>query len=336
MIQAHVLSPLPGVRVLPFLAPSRDEEKRLFQALPFSEYEGLIQNVSPEEASILIIPHEYAVFRKHPGVLDQYLTEAARLSKRVLLSAYQDDPAPLRLKNTIILRASAYKSTLLPNEIFMPAYVEDLGLIHGTEPVAKGAKPSVGFVGKAGFKDAKEVLKYFTRNYIVCHGVGREGVYFRRLAMRTLAKDSRVDLKTIMRKAFSAHKESIELSPEQARKEYIENIKNSLLTLSPRGDGNFSLRFYETLSLGRIPLLIDTDIPLPLEDVIPYDEITVRVPWQDVSRIGDYIVRFFEQSEGELARRQRLAREVFEKHLYMPRFLRTVLDEKFLANIPHA
>jgi Exostosin family len=236
----------------------------------------------------------------------------------------------------LILRASAYKSTLLPNEIFMPAYVEDLGRVHGVVPQKKEGKPTVGFVGKAGFASMKEQLKYLVRNYIVRRGVGREGVYFRRLAMRTLEKDPRVELQVIMRKAFGAHKSTIELSPEQARKDYVENIKNSLFTLSPRGDGNFSLRFYETLSLGRIPLLIDTDIPLPLEDTINYDEFVVRVPWQDVERIGDYVVAFFNQSEEEIVRRQALAREAFEKHLYMPRFLETVFNKERIEHLLHA
>ena len=333
MINAYVLKPLPGVRCLPFLAPPPEGEKRLFQALPFAEYQGLITLVDKEQADLFIIPHEYAVFRKHPGALEQYLEEAKQSKKRVLISAYQDDPSPLHIENALILRASAYKSTLLPNEIFMPAYVEDLGKARGVTLLPKSAKPAVGFVGKAGFKNLKETVKYYVRNYSVRRGVGREGVYFRRLAMRTLAKDSRVELRTIMRKAFSGHKESIELSPEQARREYIENIEQALFTLSPRGDGNFSLRFYETLSLGRIPLLIDTDIPLPLEDRIDYSKFVVRVPWQDVHRIGDYVLEFFALPEEELLKRQQLAREAFEKHLYMPRYLSTVLDKEFLSNL---
>ncbi len=336
MISAHILPPVPGARILPFLAPPPEGEKRLFQALPFEEYRGLIQEVSEQEARLLVIPHEYASFKKLPGALEGYLEKARALKKPVLLSAYQDNPAPIRIENAVILRASAYKSTLLKNEVFMPAYVEDLGRTHGTDPLPKGIKPTVGFVGKAGFKDAKEAAKYYLRNYIIRHGVGKEGVYFRRLAMRTLEKDSRVEARFLMRKSFSAHRESIELSPEQARREYVENIKRSLFTLAPRGDGTFSLRFYETLSLGRIPILIDTDMPLPLEDRIAYDEFVVKVPWQKVDRIGDYLMEFFALPEEELMRRQQLARKAFETYLYMPRFLSTVLDEAFLSPILHA
>ena len=39
-----------------------------------------------------------------------------------------------------------------------------------------------------------------------------------------------------------------------------------------RGAGNFSIRFYETMAMGRIPFVIDTDIRLPLSDIIPWEK----------------------------------------------------------------
>ena len=47
-------------------------------------------------------------------------------------------------------------------------------------------------------------------------------------------------------------------------KEFYENIEHNLYTFCLRGSGNFSVRFYETLMMGRIPVLIDTDVRLPL------------------------------------------------------------------------
>ena len=48
-----------------------------------------------------------------------------------------------------------------------------------------------------------------------------------------------------------------------SRLEFVNNILGSDYTVCMRGGGNFSVRFYETLSLGRIPVFIDTDCLLP-------------------------------------------------------------------------
>jgi hypothetical protein len=52
-------------------------------------------------------------------------------------------------------------------------------------------------------------------------------------------------------------------------------MRDSEFVFCPRGTGNFSIRFYETLYYGRIPIIIDTDIVLPFSDLINWDEIIV-------------------------------------------------------------
>ena len=60
---------------------------------------------------------------------------------------------------------------------------------------------------------------------------------------------------------------------KQLRFEFIRNILSSDYTLCFRGSGNYSLRFYETLCLGRIPLFINTDCKLPFEDEINWRDM---------------------------------------------------------------
>lgn len=47
------------------------------------------------------------------------------------------------------------------------------------------------------------------------------------------------------------------------RNEFLDIMRSNVYQLCCRGGGNFSHRFYETLACGRIPVLVDTDIPLP-------------------------------------------------------------------------
>jgi hypothetical protein len=55
----------------------------------------------------------------------------------------------------------------------------------------------------------------------------------------------------------------------------IENYLTSEFCFCPRGNGNFSIRFYETLYYGRIPVIIDSDIMLPFENLIEWNKYIV-------------------------------------------------------------
>ncbi len=326
MRKVFIPPPLEGRRLVPFLTDGPEAGSRLFQDLPVGSYRDIFERVeSLAEAELVVLPHEYAVLKKSPRYLEQEIARAQEAGKKVVVSAYQDDASMIPLPGTVILRSSAYRGTLLGNEIMMPAYVEDLGSAYGHAPIQKGERAAVGFMGKAGFATPADRIKYAVRNYLMRSGVRRDGVYFRRRALASLASDPRIELSATLRARFSGNSKSIELDPVDARNAYIHSIKDNLFTLSPRGDGNYSLRFYETLSLGRIPILIDTDMPLPLEDVVPYDDFIVRVPARDIDRAGGHVADFFSShDEASLIRMQELARRMFERHLFMPSFLKEV------------
>ena len=149
----------------------------------------------------------------------------------------------------------------------------------------------------------------------------KRGIYWRRLAMRALEHSPLVKTNFIVRRSFSGALRTIELPPAQARKEYIDSIRHTDFVLAPKGDGNYSNRFIETLSMGRIPVVIDTDIVLPFEDLIAYEKIMVRVPMNRVNNIAAYIREFYDSlTEEEWEERQHLARTVYEQYLRQDQF----------------
>ncbi|WP_296703177.1 exostosin family protein, partial [Algoriphagus sp.] len=79
---------------------------------------------------------------------------------------------------------------------------------------------------------------------------------------------------------------------DKVEKEFYSNIDSNLFTLCLRGMGNYSVRFYQTLAMGRIPVLIDTDSKLPFENRIPYEELIVRIPFQDRFNTEAYLLKF--------------------------------------------
>ena len=335
MRKFYVPAPYPNLRQIPLLAEPRSDDNRLFQHLPFSEYKNIFEIVSTiYESDAVLLPHYLTDLATRVPYLEVVEHIAHKAGKKLIIFTTQDSPLPITRVNSIIIRPSAYASSLRANEIVAPALVEDLGAIHGVVPFTKGEAPTIGFVGRADFDSFKTRIKYFLRNYVLYTGSHRDGMYFRRAAIRAIQSDTRLSSHIISRRSFGAHRTTLELSPEGSRTEYVESIKNSLFVLAPRGDGNYSLRFYEALSLGRIPILIDTDVMLPFEPELLYDDCIMRIPYSQVGRINEIVWTYWSQkSELELQQSQKKAREMFESYLYYPRFLRVLFDSQKFTDL---
>jgi hypothetical protein len=92
---------------------------------------------------------------------------------------------------------------------------------------------------------------------------------------------------------------------------------NTDYMLCIRGAGNFSIRFYEALSAGRIPLLINTRCALPFDDRIDWRRHCVIVEERDLSRAATILADFhaslsFEQFRKLQAENRRLWEEWLE------------------------
>ncbi len=334
MLEVYVPAPVPGLRKLSLLENPKANDSRLFQHIPVEEFQGILRVVATvHQAAYLLVPHYLPDLSRHAGYLDSVFKEAREARLRPILFTNQDDPSPLSYPEAIIFRPSAYASSLTSNEIILPAQIEDVG-IKGTTAFIEGITPIIGFMGKAEFAGTKERVKYLVRNYVLRSGPRREGMYFRRRCLALLARDSRIDVRATFRRSFSANRKSIELPPEEARAAYLESLAQAHYTLAPRGDGNYSLRFYETLASGRTPILVDTDMRLPLEEEISYDDFIIRVPWQKLDKLPELVMQNWNsRTSEERARMQQRAREVFQSHLHLPVFLRRVLTKERLAMV---
>jgi len=98
----------------------------------------------------------------------------------------------------------------------------------------------------------------------------------------------------------------------KVEREFYENIYNNLFTLCLRGMGNYSVRFYQTLAMGRIPILIDTDSNLPFSDQINYKNIVVKIPFSDRFKTEDYLIDFLKnKTNSDLVKIQEECRKVW-------------------------
>src|SRR5262249_35005491 len=92
----------------------------------------------------------------------------------------------------------------------------------------------------------------------------------------------------------------------RVRREYVRNMLDSDYVLCVRGAGTWSYRFTEALSLGRIPVFVDTDCVLPYDFLLDWREHVVWVDREDIPRIGERIAEFHERlGDAEFEDRQR-------------------------------
>jgi hypothetical protein len=333
---------LPGVPLVPLLYPNFGRDDRataLFIKGAFAEFKGPLIAVTddPAAADALLIPHNFKSVRDRR----EYLLHIANLSrthrKRIVVFWHGDDDVPVELPNTIVFRTSLYGARKRPEEIAMPTYAEDL--LRG-DPLCmreKSDTPTIGFCGWAEYRDLKNRVGSLLRNALVEAQVVlrrdlrlrclRKGLSIRRDAIRILRRSDRVHTNFLIRSSYSGHRDTIRMDPAIARREYRDNLLGCDLALVVKGDGNYSYRFYEALSLGRVPLLIDTDCVLPLADRIDYDAFVLRVPLAELSALPERARTWWDRCPPEaFAAAQRSARQAFTEHLSTVSFLRHAVE----------
>lgn len=75
-----------------------------------------------------------------------------------------------------------------------------------------------------------------------------------------------------------------EIAERQAR--FIHSIRYSTTVICPPGVGPQSIRFYETMYLGRIPVTFGDNTVYPFEDEIDYSRFCLHIPQDGLMRAG--------------------------------------------------
>ena len=316
-------------------------EKRLFLRDIMAVYEQPFFSIAQhiEEADFVAVPFEYFdVLDRHGSYLQHVYAVAKKAGKKVLLFDYTDyvDRDSVLPPEAVLFRVSVYRHHQKKNEIVMRYFVEDIGSRYGIEPKHKSSAPTVGYCGYARFGSAlrrirAEVKRVLQLCMLVLYFdpipfVHQRGMFWRTKAI-TILRASGLPHAIIERPFYSGHRASVTTSPDSIRREYVENLRECDMALSVRGDANASQRFYEILSAGRIPLFLDTDCVLPLQESIRYDDCMIRVSSKDVSLLGKKATSWYAgRSELELLEAQEKSRKFFQEYLRLDRYFDIVFN----------
>lgn len=97
---------------------------------------------------------------------------------------------------------------------------------------------------------------------------------------------------------------------------YKNSLKNSLTVICPRGYGISTLRFYEAMSAGRLPVVLADGFMPPLSDRINYAEFCLQVPEASANNIAEILSQWISgMNAGEIIEKCKTARKTWEEYL---------------------
>lgn len=281
----------------------------------------------PEKADVHIFPLElsslYSLGKSKEWLL--FLDKAKELNKIVWVYAGGDFGITLPFDQNIhAFRLGGFDTKLDQNTHVMPSFINDPIIVFEIKwyVLEKNNKPSVGFVGHSNgsfSKMIKEFLIYDKQQIKRMFGFDKTDFqsFFpssrkRFQLLEKLRKSDEVDTDFIYRKKYRAGVKN-ENEVKETTLEFYRNIASNLYTFCMRGSGNFSVRFYETLIMGRIPVVVDTDFRLPLHDLIDWSKHCVIVKKETM--IVDLLNFHNSKSKDEIYEIQKSNRELMLNHL---------------------
>lgn len=266
---------------------------------------------SIENANVVILTMAWNYYRETNQMSEAIvlIKQAQCLNKKVWSINAGDFGVKLPcFENLVVFRQGGYVSKNQNGHVGHPSFIHDYIKKHQLKEqylnFSFGPKPIVGFCGQANLSKwnaLSEVLKQQVRNLKSCLGYSYSEPqqilstsYLRASILKTLETSPDIDTRFIKRKQYRA---GVTKNKERhnSTTEFYNNILESQYVLCVRGAGNFSVRFYETLMMGRIPLYVHTDGYLPLSDIVNWKEHVVWVGYKDRHHIAEILLNFHQQ-----------------------------------------
>lgn len=215
--------------------------------------------------------------------IEERVQEEVGCGKHIVALCVIDDTTPLMLcardPRVTVFRTSLYGLWQVSNEHVLPYVFEPMPPM---PPAPRTDRPKVAFCG-----------------WYASHPT-------RSACIDALAADSTIQVFFQLQTQFWGGKPH---DPEVVEA-FCDNMRRAEFNMCTRGRGNFSMRLYQTLSAGRIPVMVDTDMPLPFRDAIDWRSMCVvsRSP-QDLA--GDIVAFWKSQDIEEVQHRCRRVYETF-------------------------
>ncbi|MGB3491328.1 MAG: exostosin family protein [Elainellaceae cyanobacterium] len=300
----------------------------------------LFEMTSLEEADFVVMPDDwrtvsgevwYAKMNQEAESLYLKLAHEAKQVNKPLIIFFGSDISDRKidhidLKSTYIFRHSGDRSNRQPRSFTWPVFGEDLieQYCDGSFLVRKKSqKPKIGFCGFAKTPNLRnKVAEVAYQTHMLWHyrKLGEPGSKWHVLRTKLIEKlqqspyvDTNFDVSNEMEFLDPKDPEKRN-NPLKVRRRFVQNIVDSDYVLCCRGAANYSCRIFETLCCGRIPVLIDSDRPLPYDFMVDWKEYCVWIDKTETSQIAEKVADFHNQlSPTEFEELQKKCRQFWKE-----------------------
>lgn len=291
-------------------------------------------------ADMVLVPYRHNwLLQFDKGLLAECSRVAHAANLLLLIDGSGDMETSLAIGNAYILRIGGYRFMSERGRIQVPLLADDLLERYkgGRLDIRKKeeGKPVVGFAGWTKLypvQSLRTVIKelpvrlqgIFDARYRAC----TKGVFWRQKAIRILQRSPRVLFNLRARNSFSASPKTARGDMQTLREEMVDTILQSDYALDIRGDANNSTRLFEILSLGRIPVIVDTERNFPFSDKIDYSSFALIVDFRDINHLPERIAEFHKSISPErFEQMQRNAREAYVNYFRIDALMRPLVEE---------
>ena len=209
----------------------------------------------PNKSDYILVPHDWIEIFRNKKYL-KYLEAISKIAPLIILNGGDFSPS-CKMANTIQLRTHLHSGENRLNKIVIPYPIQPKELtIKNWKPI-----PTISFIGyvpEFGFGTLTGRNRFFIKHPIQSSYYMNRKISFKKL--KRLSKE--FEIIAISRSSFSLRAKNLKRNVHV--QEYDQSLQISDYILCPRGFANTSMRFYESLSAGITPILIDSGGELPL------------------------------------------------------------------------
>lgn len=297
------------------------------------------------KADMVLPPYRHQWFLRYdPELFKECVGVAQEAKLPLLIDGTGDIEYPIQMPNAYILRIGGYRFEHEEGRIQIPPASDDLlerckgGQLEYRHKSA--AKPVVGFAGWARLSLKQRTKNFFKELPTRVTGIFNrkyfakiKGVRWRELAVEVLKRSDKVSCNFLLRSSFSGSAKTAEKDLRTLRQELVDVVVESDYGLDVRGDANASSRLYEILSLGRIPVIVDTERILPFANVVDYKKFSLMVDFRDIQNLPERIVEFHDSlTDEQFVSMQKMAREAYVKYFRVDALMPHIIKELAILN----
>lgn len=275
-------------------------------------------------SNVILVPTDLSYWYKNVDYI-KYLSKLGASKKLIIFNFTDFIPKINCLDQAIYIRPFLNPGEKSDNVILAPYEIKPMNSLRQSYPIFQ-----ISFMGFVPRIFSRRI--YFGLKNSFNHPIISNGAIVRKLMIAKMKK-SNLPNKIVGRQQFNGWTRDNSVEKEKMYYEYEKIIKESRYILCPRGDGNQSLRFYETLSAGRVPVLIDSHIKLPLQEFIDYSKFTVTLKLKDSIKTWDKIINEFENEHADnFDDMSKKIVEIYEKYLSHYIFLKRTFSEYIIQS----